>query len=124
MHSYVRLIESTYIESLNLTPISSSLLSTNPSYLHAFHESLNDIRGSHSSFDSYCAHLEGVARKIIWSTFFYYAFDFSMAFDEFKTPLTLFALPILVFSYLHHFAMDALAYDKLLRALATSVSKS
>ena len=32
-----------------------------------------------------------VTRKIMWSTFFDHAFDFSMVFDEFKRPLTLFA---------------------------------
>ena len=40
-----------------------------------------------------------------------------MAFDEFKRPLTLFALSFLVFSYSHHSEMHAPTYDKLLRAL-------
>jgi len=42
-----------------------------------------------------------------------------MAVDEFKRPLTLFALSFLVF-YSHHFQKHAMTYDKLLRALTTS----
>jgi len=53
----------------------------------------------------------------MWSTFFKHTFDFSMAFDEFKRPLTLFAPSFLVFSYSHHCEMRATTYDKLLRAL-------
>ena len=50
----------------------------------------------------------------MWPTFFDSAFDFSMAFDKFKRALTLFATSLLVFSYLHHFEMHALAFNKLL----------
>jgi len=53
----------------------------------------------------------------MWSTFFDHDFDFSMVFDEFKRPLTLFAQPLLVFSYSHHFEMHAKAHYKFLRAL-------
>ena len=63
-------------EPLNLTPISSSLVPTNRSLCHAFHESLGDISGFHPSFDPYCAYLEDVPRKIMWSTFFDHDFDF------------------------------------------------
>ena len=66
--------------------------------MHAFHESLGDIRGYYLSFDPYCAYIENVPRKIIWSTFFDHTFDFSMAFNEFKRPLTLFGASFLVFS--------------------------
>ena len=58
-------------------------------------------------------------RKIEWTNFFDYYFNFSMTFDKFKRALTLFAV-LLVFSYLHHFHMHAKAHDKLLRALAAS----
>ena len=85
-------------EPLDSMPISSPLLPMTPSYLHAFHESSGDIRGSHPSCDPYCAYLEDVPREITWSTFFDHAFDFSMTFDEFKRPLTLFAPSLLVFS--------------------------
>ena len=88
--------------------------------MHTFHESLGDIRGYSPSIDPYCAYLEDVPAKIIWSTFFDHAFAFSMAFDEFKRPVTLFALSFLVFSYAHHFGMHATTYDKLLRTLTTS----
>jgi len=101
-------------ESLNLTPISSPLPPTTPSYMHAFHDFLGDIRGYSASFDPYCAYLKGLPRKIMWSTFFDHTFDFSMAFDEFKRPLTLFASSFLVFSYSHHSELHAITYDKLL----------
>ena len=105
---------------LDLTPISSPFLSTTPSPLHAFHESLGDIRGYNPSLDPYCAYLDDMPRKIEWTTFFDNDFDFSMAFDEFKRALTLFAPSLLVFSYSHYFEMHAKAHDKLLRALTAS----
>jgi len=102
---------------LDLTPISSPLLPTMSSHLHAFHESLGDIRGHNPSLDPYCAYLDDMPRKIEWTTFFDYYFDFAMAFDKFKRALTLFAPSLLVFSYSHCFEMHAKAHDKLLRAL-------
>ena len=79
-------------ELLDLTPTSSHLPPTIPAHLHAFHASLGDIKGYNPSLDPYCAHLEDVPRKITSSTFFDHTFDFSMAFDEFKRPLTLFVI--------------------------------
>jgi len=101
---------------LDLTPISSPLFSTAPSHLHPFHESLGHLRSYNPSFDRYCAYLEDVSRKIMWSTFFDHTFDFSMAFEELKRPLTLLASSLVMFSYSHHFEMHAITYDKLLRA--------
>ena len=83
-------------------------------------QSLGDTRGYNPSFDPCCAYLAGVPRKTLWSTFFDCTFDFSMAFDEFKRPLTFFASSFLVFSYSHHSEMHATTYDKLLQALAAS----
>jgi len=51
---------------------------------------------------------------------FYHAFDFFIAFDEFKRSLTLFAPSLLVFSYSHHSKMHSMTYDKLLRDLMAS----
>ena len=62
-------IDSICTKALNLIPILSPPLAT-ASHLHAFHESLSDITGYDSSFDMYCTYLEGVLRKIMWSTFF------------------------------------------------------
>jgi len=98
-------------------PISSPLLPTTPSQVYASHKSLGDIKGSYSSFDPHCAYLEDGPRKIMWSTFFDLAFDFSMAFGKFKRALTPFACPFVVFSYLHHCEMHAITFDKLLRPL-------
>jgi len=44
-------------ESLDLAPISSFFLPTTPSHLHAFYESVGDIRGYIPSFDPYSAYL-------------------------------------------------------------------
>jgi len=44
-------IDPIYIESLNLAPLSSP--SQHPSHLHAFDESLEDIKGYKPSFDAY-----------------------------------------------------------------------
>jgi len=107
-------------EPLDLTPISSLLLPTTFSHLHAFHESPGDIRGYNPSLDPSCAYLEDMPRKIEWTTSFDYYFNFSMAFGKYKTALTLFAQFLLVFSYSHHLEMHAQAHDKLLRALTNS----
>ena len=107
-------------ELFNLTLTSSPLLATALSHVHAFHESLGDIRGYNPSFDPYCAYLGDVPRKIMQSSFLDHTFDFSTSFDELKGPLTLFAPSFLVFSYSHHSKMHATTYDKLLRALMAS----
>jgi len=96
---------------------SSPLLPSTPSHLYAYHESLADITRYNPSFNPYFAYPEDMHRKIMWTTFFGHTFDFSMAFDEFKRPLTLFAPSFLLFSYSHLFEMHATTYDKLLRAL-------
>jgi len=57
-------------------------------------------------------------------TFFFHAFDFSVALGEVKRPLTLFISSLLVFSYSHHFEIHAMTYDKLLIALTTSQLKT
>jgi len=57
---------------------------------------------------------------MLWNTFFDRAFNFSMALDKIKTTLTLFAISLLVFSYLHHFEMHGISYDKLLQASTVS----
>jgi len=57
-------------EPLDLTTISSPLLLTTPSRLHAFYESLCDIRGHNPSLNPYYAYIEDMPRKIEWTTFF------------------------------------------------------
>ena len=111
-------------EHLDLTPASSLLPSTNPSHAHAFHESLGDISGYDPSFDPDCANLEDVPRKITQSPFFTNIFDFSVAFGVFTRPLTFIDSSFVVPSYLHHSEMHASTYDKLLRALIASASRT
>jgi len=45
---------------LDLPPVPSPLLPTVPSHLHAYHESLGELRGYNPSFNPYCAHLDDV----------------------------------------------------------------
>ena len=106
--------------SLDLAPISSPSLSTTPSHLHAFHESLGDIRGCTPSFDPYCVYLKDMPRKIVWGTFFDHVFNFSIAFDKCKRAMIFFTMILLVFSYAHPLEMNVATYDKLLRALMAS----
>jgi len=101
-------------EPLDLTPISSPLLPTSPSYMLTFHESLFDIRGYNPSFDLYCAYLEDIPREIMWSTFIPHTFNFYTVFDKFKRPLTFVVSSFVVSSHLHHSEMHAIVYDKLL----------
>ena len=61
-----------------------------------------------------------MSRKIEWPNFIDYYSDFSMAFDEFQRPLTLFCPSLLVSSYSHYFEIYSKADDKLLRALTAS----
>ena len=55
----------------------------------------------------------------MWSTFYYHAFDFSVAFDKFKRALIIYVVFLLVLSYLYYYRMYAQAHDELLRALMT-----
>ena len=54
-----------FTEPLDLTPISSPLLPTIPSHLHAFHESLGDVSRYNPSFFPYYAYLEDIPRKVM-----------------------------------------------------------
>ena len=66
--------DSICFELLDPTPISFPLLPTTPSHLHPYY-----------------TYLEDMPRTIMQSHFFDCVFYFSMVFDEFKRPLTLFA---------------------------------
>jgi len=116
----IRYTNSICIKPFDLKPISSPLPPTNPSHLHAFDESLGDIRRYNPSFDRYCAYLEVMSKKIMLSTFFDHAFDYSMAFGKFKRGLTSFVSSSIVFPYSHHCEMHVVTFDKLLRALTAS----
>jgi len=120
----IGLINSICTQLLNLTPTSFPLFPTTSSYVHAYHDPLGHITAYNHSFDPYYEYLQDMPRKIIWSLFIDHAFDFSMAFDEFKRPLTLFALFFPVFFYSHYSKMYDRTYDKLLRALTASKSRT
>ena len=59
-------------------------------------------------------------KKIMWIQLFDHSFDFFKAFDKLWSSLTIFAIFLLMISYLYYYKMHALAYDKLLKALSTS----
>jgi len=100
--------------SLDFTPISSPLLPTTPSHLHSLHEPLGGLRAYSLSFDPYCVYLKEMPSKIVWTTFFDYSFNFSMAYDKCKRALTFFAVILIVFSCSHHFEIHKNAYSNLL----------
>ena len=52
-----------------------------------------------SSFVPYCLYLKDMHMIILWSTFFNHAFDFYIAFDMFKMPLTIFVTSSLLFFF-------------------------
>ena len=56
--------------------------------------------------------------------FFDHAFDFSTAFGEFKGPITFVASSIVLFSVLNNFKNHSVTFDKLLRVLTTSKSRT
>jgi len=78
----IELINSICTEPLYSTPFIPFTFD-HPSHLHEFHVSPGDVRGSHPSFDLYCACLEEKHRKIMWDTFFDHTFDFFMTFNRF-----------------------------------------
>ena len=63
-------------------------------------------------------------RKIMWTPFFAFSFDFSMAFSLIKRALIFFVLILCMLSYCHACEAHAVAFDKLLRALTTSALNS
>jgi len=80
-------------------------------------ESLDYFSGYNATLDSYCIDLEDKRRKIMWSTFFNFSFDFSMALT--LRGLILFFVLILLFYHHHACEPHAVAFDKFLRALMT-----
>ena len=83
-----------------------------------------DVLGSLGTFESYNLsvdpfhdYLVDLPRKILWTTFFDYSFNFSKAYDKFMKALTFINLILLVLSYTHFSKMHAMVYNKLLRAL-------
>ena len=111
----IRHIDFICIEPLDITPVLVPSLLTTSSHVHAFHKSLGDIKGFYPSFCPSCAYLEEVSREIIWSTFFDYTFGFSMAYDKFERPPTIFVTYLQVSSCFYYSEMHALDFDKLLQ---------
>jgi len=111
-------------EPRDLIPTSSHLIPITPSRDHGFHESSDDVKGYYSSLDPYSVYLKDVPRKIMWCPFFDNGFDFSMALDKFRKPLTFFASSFVVFSFLHNFKKHGVTFGKLLGAFTTSKSRT
>jgi len=83
-------------------------------------ESLGNYNGYDAVLDPYCINLVDKPKKILWSTFFAFSFDFSMAFTLIKRALTFFALILCMLSYCHACEPLAVEFNKLLRALTMS----
>jgi len=77
-------------------------------------ESLGYLCGYNVALDPYCIDLVDMPRKIMWNTFF----DFSMTLT--LRGLILFFVLICMFSHCQACEPNAVAFDKLLRALTAS----
>jgi len=68
----------------------------------------------------YCIYLVGKPRRILWSTFFAFSFDFSMAFALLTRAPIFVVIFIVVLSHHHACEPHAMEFDKLLRASTAS----
>ena len=82
--------------------------------------SLRYFSGYDAALDPHWIYLEDKPRKIMWSTFFYFSFDFSMAFGLLKRALNFFVTVLLMLSQPHACEPYAAVFDKLQRALMAS----
>jgi len=82
--------------------------------------SLGYFRGSDPSIDPYCLSLEDLPRKIMWSTFFNPSYNFAMAIDKVKWILIVFAVILIISSYVLFSELWSQEFDKLLRVLTVS----
>jgi len=62
-------------------------------------------------------------RKIMWNTFFYFSFHFSMAFALVNLVLTFFVVIIVVLSYSHSCKPHSIKFHKLPRPMMASNSR-
>jgi len=85
-------------------------------------ESLGFLCRYDAALDPYCIDLVDLPRKIMWSTFLTFSFDFSVAFT--LRGLILFFVLIFMFSHCQACEPHAVAFDKLLRALTASNLRS
>jgi len=76
------------------------------------------LSGYDTGLDPYCLSLVDMPRKIMWSTFFDFSFDFSIALT--LRGLILFFVLIFIFSHGHACEPHAVEFDKLLRAVTAS----
>jgi len=78
-------------------------------------ESLGYLSGYDAALNPYCLSLVDMPRKIMWSTFFDFSFDFSIALT--LRGLILFFVLVFMFSHGHACEPHAVEFDKLLRDL-------
>ena len=81
-------------------------------------ESPGYLSGYDPTRDPYCLSLVDMPRKVMWSTFFDFSFDFSLALT--LRGLILFFVLIFMFSHGHACKPRTVKFDKLLRALTES----
>jgi len=83
-------------------------------------ESLGNFSGYDAALDPYCMNLVETPRKIMWTPFFTFSFDFSMAFALLTRVLIFLVMFIVVVSQHHTCEPHAVEFGKLLYALTVS----
>ena len=64
-------------------------------------ESLGIFQGFIPCLDLHYLYLQDLAKKIMWSNFFYYSFDFFKEFDLFRRALTIMHLLLFAWPHIH-----------------------
>jgi len=83
-------------------------------------ESLGNFSGYDAALDPYCMNLVDTPRKIMWTPFFTFSFDFSMAFALLTRALIFLIMFIVKLSQHHTSEPHTVEFDKFLRALTAS----
>jgi len=83
-------------------------------------ESLGNFSGYDAILNPYCMNLVDTLRKIMWTPFFTFSFDFSMAFALLMITLIFLGMFIVVLSQHHACEPHAVEFDKLLCSLTSS----
>jgi len=79
--------------------------------------SLGYFSGYDASLNPYCIYLVDEPRKIMWTNFFDFSFDFSMNFALLKRSIIFFIVTIIMLSYYHACETKSVEFGKPLQAL-------
>jgi len=81
---------------------------------------LGHFSGYDPFIDPYCACLEDLPKKVMWTTFFNPSYDLSMVFAKVMRMLILFGVTFVIASYLLFSELWSQEFDKLLHTLTVS----